>query len=104
MSYDLTIAAHRKPTPDVIEAWASEQGFEVIAAADGHSFTIQQPGRRDTGYICEVWGPDPAEPEDFDEELAAACLSPNWISLQPGRPRRSCTSSRLPTRWRSACS
>lgn len=79
MSYDLTIAAHQKPTREAIEAWATEQGFEVVAAADGHSFTIRKAGRGDAGYICEVWGPDPAEPEDFDEELAAACLSPKWM-------------------------
>ena len=85
MSYDLTIAAHQKPTPEAIEAWASDQGFEAVAAPDGHSFTIQKVGRGEAGYICEVWGPDPAEPDDFDEGLAAACLSPNWM-LQVSTP------------------
>ncbi len=79
MSYDLIVAAHREPRSETIEAWADEQGFDVVAAPDGRSFTIRRPGRGDADYVCEIWGPDPAEPEDFDEELAAACLSPKWM-------------------------
>lgn len=85
MSYDLTIAAFRELGAESIEAWASEQGFEVVAAADGKSYAVQRPGRGDAGYVCEVWGPDPAEPEDFEEELAEACLSPRWM-LQVSTP------------------
>ena len=79
MSYDLIIAAHQKLHSTTIKSWADEKGLEVVAAADGRSFTIQRPGREDANHVCELWGPDPAEPEDFDEELAAACLSPNWM-------------------------
>lgn len=85
MSYDVTIAAHQKPRAETVEAWASEQGLEVVAAEDGHSFTVQRPGKGDAGFVCEVWGPDPAESEDFEEELAAACLSPRWM-LQVSTP------------------
>src|SRR5687768_10822343 len=85
MSYDLTIAAYREPGAETIEAWASEQGFEVVAATDGKSYSVQRPGEGDAGFVCEVWGPDPAEPEDFEEELAEACLSPRWM-LQVSTP------------------
>lgn len=43
MSYDLTMAAHR--TRKAIEAWATEQGFAVVAAADGHSYDDREGGR-----------------------------------------------------------
>lgn len=79
MSYDLTIAAYQKPGAETVEAWASEQGLEVVAAPDGQSMTVRRIGRGDEVYVCEVWGPDPAEPEDFEEELAEACLSPRWM-------------------------
>lgn len=85
MSYDLTIAAYRELGTETIEAWASDQGFAVVAAADGKSYTVQRPGRGDSGFVGEVWGPDPAEPEDFEEELAEACLSPRWM-LQVSTP------------------
>lgn len=46
---------------------------------------VQRPGRGDSGNVAEVWGPDPAEPEDFEEVLAEACLSPRWM-LQVSMP------------------
>ncbi|HSD09649.1 MAG TPA: hypothetical protein VLF14_01595 [Candidatus Binatia bacterium] len=79
MSYDLTIAAHEKPEREMVEAWARENGLEVVAADDGRSFTLERPGKGEAGYVCEVWGPDPAEAEDFAEELAGACLLPSWM-------------------------
>lgn len=54
MSYDLTIAAYRELGVESIEAWASEQSFELVAAADGKSHTVQRPGRGDVGYVCGV--------------------------------------------------
>ena len=79
MSYDLTIAAHERPEVEALEHWAGENGLEVVPASDGKSFTLELPGKGDAGYVCEVWGPDPAEPEDFDEALAEACLAPRWM-------------------------
>jgi hypothetical protein len=63
MSYDLTIAAYRELGADTIEAWAREQGFEVVAATDGKSYVVQRHGRGDAGFVCEVFAPDPAEAE-----------------------------------------
>jgi hypothetical protein len=79
VSYDLTIAAHERPERDMLEAWAREKGLDVVAADDSQSFTLQRHGAGEAGYVCEVWGPDPAEPEDFAEELAEACLLPKWM-------------------------
>lgn len=80
MSYDLTIAAHRRPSAETVSAWAASEGLE--AAAHDHGFAIlQRSGER----ALEVSGPHPAEPEDFEEELAGACLAPRWM-LQVSTP------------------
>ncbi len=102
MSYDLIVAAHREPRSETIEAWANEQGFDLVAAPDGRSFTIRRPGGGEAGYVCEVWGPDPAAPEDFDEQLAAACLSPNWmlqVSAPYSMPKANLTLARALARY-----
>jgi hypothetical protein len=79
VSYDLTIATHDWPGTEILDDWARENRLEVVTATDGKSFAFQQTGRGDAGYAFEVWGPDPAEPEDFVEELAEACLAPRWM-------------------------
>jgi hypothetical protein len=78
VSYDLRIAAHERPAVSLIKAWAREQGLDV-AVTDGESLVVRQPDRGDAGYVCAVGGPYPAEPEDFDDELAEACLAPRWM-------------------------
>ncbi|GIF70052.1 hypothetical protein Ais01nite_80870 [Asanoa ishikariensis] len=74
MSYDITIAAHRALTVDLVEAWAAERSCSVRREPD-HLVVVPPSGKAP----IEVWGPDPAEADDFEEALAAACLAPRWM-------------------------
>jgi hypothetical protein len=106
VSYDLTIAAHDWPGTETLENWARENNLEVVAATDGKSFTLQHPGRGDAGYVCEVWGPDPAEAEDFGEELAEACLAPRWmlqVSVPYSMPKANFARARSLARHLAQC-
>ncbi|GIF47360.1 hypothetical protein DFJ67_6823 [Asanoa ferruginea] len=74
MSYDVTIAAHRAMRTDLVEAWAGERSLALAKEPD--HLVLGSPS---SGEFIEVWGPDPAEADDFDEMLAAACLAPRWM-------------------------
>ncbi len=77
MSYDLEIGTHERPTRAQIESWATEQGLTVEPNGDD-SLVVSRPAKRGDGYLFEVGGPHAAEPEDFADEIAAACLLPRW--------------------------
>jgi hypothetical protein len=79
MSYDLEIGTHRQPHRAQVEAWAAEQGLGVDGSAEPGALTIERAGKRGHDHVCTVDGPYPAEPEDFAEEIAAACLAPKWM-------------------------
>ncbi|SNT60304.1 hypothetical protein SAMN05421812_11262 [Asanoa hainanensis] len=72
MSYDITIAAHRALTVELVESWAAARSWVVTREPD---HLVLESGRAQ----LEVWGPDPAEADDFEEALAAACLAPRWM-------------------------
>ncbi len=78
MSYDLEIATHGKPTREQVETWADTEGL-AVSAADADCLTIEKPTKRGDEFVCTLDGPHSAEPEDFAEELAAACLAPRWM-------------------------
>ena len=78
MSYDLTVATSERVGHEAIEEWAKTHNFEVVAAVDGGSFTVRRRGKGDEGLICEVWGPDAAETDDFDELITQAMAAPRW--------------------------
>jgi hypothetical protein len=78
VSYDLTIATHLKPAKEQIEAWAASKEFVVIAEATD-SLTVEKASGKGERFVCQVDGPHAAEPDDFDDELAAACLAPRWM-------------------------
>lgn len=90
MSYDLEIAAHGRPTREQIEGWAGEQGL-IVEENGTDSFSVSRRTRRGDGFLFDVDGPFAAEPEDFDEAVAAACLAPRWmltVSVPYSRPKR----------------
>lgn len=78
MSYDIEIAAHREPTLARIQQWAAENGLSVVEEASPRSLVIERVGKRDNDHVCTLNGPHAAQPDDFTEELAAACLAPRW--------------------------
>jgi hypothetical protein len=71
LSYDLEIGTHREPTREQVEAWAAEKALTVDA--DG---LLVSDGSR---HLFSLDGPVAAEPDDFAEPLAAACLAPRWM-------------------------
>lgn len=79
MSYDLEIGAHAKPTYEQVEVWAAENDLTVERGDEDGSAVISRPSSRADGYLFSVDGPFAAEPDDFAEEVAAACLAPRWM-------------------------
>ncbi|HWK27785.1 MAG TPA: hypothetical protein VNS09_14575 [Solirubrobacter sp.] len=82
MSYDLEIGSHERPARELIERWASEHDLLV-----DDDLMISRPAARGDGHLFSVNGPVPAEPDDFAEDLAAACLAPRWmLTIEVPRP------------------
>ncbi|MDH4178334.1 MAG: hypothetical protein OEW31_02875 [Thermoleophilia bacterium] len=78
MSYDLLVATHDRVDRSAIERWAADSGLRVFDD-DGRSLALVRDARGQAEVVCEIWGPEPAEAEDFDERLASACLAPRWL-------------------------
>lgn len=75
MSYDLEVAAPGEPGRAQIEELAAARRLEALT----------------------VDGPHPAEPEDFAEAVAAACLAPRWLvtlSIPYASPKRAIAQAR----------
>jgi hypothetical protein len=84
MSYDVEIGTHREPSPAQVKAWAAGQGLAV--EPNGDELLI--------GEMISFAGPYAAEPEDFAEEIAAACLAPRWmttVAVSYAEPKRAIT-------------
>ena len=79
MSYDLTIATSEEPSRQQIEAWAAEKGLVVNMEDGASSLIIEKSTGRGDRFVCNVDGPHSAEPDDFADEVAAACLAPRWM-------------------------
>jgi hypothetical protein len=79
MSYDLEIACHDRPSLEQVETWAAERGLLVEVDRDEGGAEVLAPGRRDTKHLFQLYGPMQAEPDDLNEQLAAACLAPRWL-------------------------
>lgn len=101
MSYDLEIGAHAKPSYEQVEAWAADQDLVVERVDDG-SAVISRRSTRTDGYLFSVDGPFSAEPDDFAEEVAAACLAPRWmitVAVPYSVPKRAITLGRSLSRY-----
>ena len=80
MSYDLEIGTHQEPTRRQVEEWAVGQGLTVEADDDDQGLAVSTGSQGDDGYLFTVDGPFAAEPDDFAEEVAAACPAPRWMT------------------------
>jgi len=79
MSYDLEIGTHREPTRRHVEEWAAGKDLTVEAEGDDRSLVVSSASGRGDGYLFALGGPFAAEPDDFADEVAAACLAPRWM-------------------------
>lgn len=70
VSYDVEIATHERPSDEEIAAWAASESVNLV---DGDVHTAAGE------FLFQIDGPHPAESEDLDEALAAACLAPRWL-------------------------
>lgn len=80
MSYDVEIGTREAPTRELVESWAAEKGLVVESDSDPAHLVIIEDAASGPKHLFEVGGPHAAEPEDFTEEIVAACLAPRWMT------------------------